>query len=130
MTATESHSANGHSTTADPEALRAEIARTRAGLGETVEALAAKADVKTRAQETMRSSVEAAKLRMREGAEQVAVNAAYAGRELRTHPRQTLQTGLRRLVDSARQRPAPWVVGSALLVLVALIGYRGRRESL
>jgi hypothetical protein len=33
----------------DPEALRAEIVRTRAALGATVEALAAKADVKARA---------------------------------------------------------------------------------
>jgi len=130
MTATESeHDHNGHSPAADPDALRAEIARTRAGLGATVEALAAKADVKTRAQEAMHSSVETAKLRMREGVEQVAVNAAYAGRELRTHPRQTLQSGMRRLLDSARERPAPWVVGSALLVLAALIGFRGHRES-
>jgi hypothetical protein len=130
MTATESeHDHNGHSPAPDPDALRAEIARTRAGLGETVEALAAKADVKTRAQEAMHSSVAAAKLRMREGVEQVAVNAAYAGRELRTHPRQSLQSGMRRLLDSARERPAPWVVGSALLVLAALIGFRGHREN-
>jgi hypothetical protein len=66
---------------------------------------------------------------MREGVEQVAVNAAYAGRELRTHPRQSLQSGMRRLLDSARERPAPWVVGSALLVLAALVGFRSRRES-
>ncbi|WP_433087981.1 DUF3618 domain-containing protein [Dactylosporangium sp. CA-052675] len=33
----------------DPEALRAEIVRTRAALGETLEALAAKTDVKARA---------------------------------------------------------------------------------
>ncbi|WP_433202892.1 DUF3618 domain-containing protein [Dactylosporangium sp. CS-047395] len=39
--------ADGHVN--DPEALRAEIVRTRAALGETVEALAAKADVKARA---------------------------------------------------------------------------------
>jgi hypothetical protein len=130
MTATESeHDHNGHGPAADPDALRAEIARTRAGLGETVEALAAKADVKTRAQEAMHSSVAAAKLRMREGVEQVAVNAAYAGRELRTHPRQSLQSGMRRLLDSARERPAPWVVGSALLVLAALVGFRGHREN-
>ncbi|WP_432987307.1 DUF3618 domain-containing protein [Dactylosporangium sp. CA-233914] len=129
MTSTESsYSHNGHSRTADPDAIRAEIARTRAGLGETVEALAAKADVKARAQEAVHSSVEAAKLRMREGVEQVAVNAAYAGRELRTHPRQSLRAGLRRMVDSARERPAPWVVGSAMLVLMALIGYRNRRD--
>ncbi|GAA3282052.1 DUF3618 domain-containing protein [Dactylosporangium vinaceum] len=163
MTATDSqHSANGHTTNghttnghttsgntasghshtpSTPEALRAEITRTRAGLGETVEALAAKADVKARAQEAVHttvenakdrvsSGVEAAKLRVREGAEQVAVNAAYAGRELRTHPRTALQSGMRRLLDSAREHPAPWIVGSALLVLAGLVGYRSRQETM
>ncbi|MDG6109743.1 DUF3618 domain-containing protein [Dactylosporangium aurantiacum] len=129
MTATESkNSHNGHVTPTDPEALRQEIARTRAGLGETVEALAAKADVKARAQEAVSTSVTAAKLRMREGVEQVAVNAAYAGRELRTHPRQVLDQSLRRMVRSARERPAPWVVASGLLILMALIGYRKGQE--
>jgi hypothetical protein len=128
MTATESKS-NGHVAPSDPAALREEIARTRAGLGETVEALAAKADVKARAQEAVHTSVAAAKLRMREGVEQVAVNAAYAGRELRTHPRQTVQLTLHRMVESVRERPAPWVVASGLLVLVALVGYRkGHQE--
>jgi hypothetical protein len=129
MTATHSKNGhNGHVTPTDPEALRQEIARTRAGLGETVEALAAKADVKARAQEAVVTSVTAAKLRMREGVEQVAVNAAYAGRELRTHPRQTLELALRRAlgstVRSVRERPAPWVIASGLLVLAALVGYR------
>jgi hypothetical protein len=130
MTATGSR--NGHKPdsghpAADPEALRQEIARTRAGLGQTVEALAAKADVKGRAQEAVHSSVAAAKLRVREGVEQVAVNAAYAGRELRTRPRQTFEHGLRRMARSARERPAPWVVASGLLVLAALVGYRRHR---
>ncbi|MFI5908723.1 DUF3618 domain-containing protein [Dactylosporangium sp. NPDC051541] len=141
MTATDSqHSSNGHTPTT-PEALRAEIKRTRAGLGETVEALAAKADVKARAQEAVHttvenakervhSSVEAAKLRMREGAGQVAVNAAYAGRELRTNPKTTMQTAMRRLLDSAREHPAPWIVGSALLVLAGVIGYRSHQDDM
>jgi len=125
MTATDSkNSHNGHAAPADPEALRQEIARTRTGLGETVEALAAKADVKARAQEAVSTSVTAAKLRMREGVEQVAVNAAYASRELRTRPRQTMERSLQRMVQSVRDRPAPWVVASGLLVLAALIGYR------
>lgn len=125
MTATGSKNGhNGRAAPTDPEALRQEIAHTRAGLGETVEALAAKADVKARAQEAVHSSVTAAKLRMREGVEQVAANAAYAGRELRTHPQQTVVSMLQRLQRSARERPAPWVVGSGLLILVALIGYR------
>ena len=129
MTATSSRNGrNGQAGPADPEALRQEIARTRAGLGATVEALAAKADVKGRAQEAVHSSVTAAKLRMREGVGQVAVNAAYAGRELRTHPRQSLEHTLRRMRRSVRERPAPWVVASGLLILAALIGYRkGRR---
>lgn len=129
MTATESkNSHNGHVTPTDPEALRQEIARTRAGLGETVEALAAKADVKSRAQEAVSTSVTAAKLRMREGVEQVAVNAAYASRELRTHPRQALELSLQRMVQSVRDRPAPWVVASGLLILAALVGYRKGHE--
>ncbi len=48
----------------DTEALRREIARTRAELGETVQALAAKADVKARARE----QVEQTKQRVRERA--------------------------------------------------------------
>lgn len=140
MTATESKNGhnghNGHTSAhnggaaapTDPEALRQEIARTRVELGETVEALAAKADVKARAQEAVSTSVTAAKLRMREGVEQVAVNAAYAGRELRTHPRQTVERTLQRMVRSVRERPAPWVVASGLLVLVALVGYRKGHE--
>jgi transposase-like protein len=44
--------ANGHRPASrEPDALRAEIARTRVELGETVSALAAKVDVKARAQE-------------------------------------------------------------------------------
>ncbi len=39
--------------TGDPEALRVEIERTRAELGETIAALAAKADVRARAREKL-----------------------------------------------------------------------------
>ena len=35
------------------------------------------------------------------GAGQVAANTAYATRELRTHPRATLQAGLGRLLESS-----------------------------
>jgi hypothetical protein len=41
--------------TGDPEALQAQIARTRAELGETVEALAARADLRARAKEKVGS---------------------------------------------------------------------------
>jgi hypothetical protein len=127
MTATDSRNGHGNPPS-DPQELREEIARIRADLGDTVEALAAKADVKARAQEAVHSTVETAKLRMREGVEQVAVNAAYAGRELRTHPKEAIQTGLQRMVVSVRERPAPWVVASALLVLAGLVGFRNNRR--
>jgi Protein of unknown function (DUF3618) len=52
MTAGETgNSGSGHAPPDDPEALLAEIDRTRQELGDTVEALAAKADVKARAQQ-------------------------------------------------------------------------------
>ena len=54
--------------------------------------------------------------------------AAVPRRELRTHPRLTVQRSLHRMVQSVRDRPAPWVVGSGLLILVALIGYRKGHE--
>jgi hypothetical protein len=54
-------------TPSEPEALRREIERTRTQLGETVEALAAKADVKARAQD----AVDGAKARAHEAAEEV-----------------------------------------------------------
>jgi hypothetical protein len=62
MTATESRN-NGHQEPADVAALRQEIARTRAALGVTVEALAAKADVKARAHDAVAEAKTRAKAR-------------------------------------------------------------------
>ncbi|MGX1128292.1 FtsZ-interacting cell division protein ZipA [Streptomyces glaucescens] len=42
---------NGKKTASSPEELREQVARTRSELGDTVEAIAAKSDVKSRAQE-------------------------------------------------------------------------------
>jgi hypothetical protein len=63
MTATESRN-NGHHEPADVAALRQEIARTRAELGATVEALAAKADVKARAHDAVAEAKTRAKTRV------------------------------------------------------------------
>ncbi|WIM99864.1 DUF3618 domain-containing protein [Actinoplanes oblitus] len=52
----------------DPDQLRSEIEQTRAELGETVEALAAKTDVKGRAQRRVREEVETAKERVAQAA--------------------------------------------------------------
>ena len=55
----------------EPEELRREIEQTRAELGETVEALAMRADVKARAQAAAQDAVDDAKLRARGALDQV-----------------------------------------------------------
>ena len=56
----------------EPEELRREIEQTRAELGETVEALAMRADVKARAQAAAQDAVDDAKLRARGALDTVA----------------------------------------------------------
>jgi ElaB/YqjD/DUF883 family membrane-anchored ribosome-binding protein len=72
----------------DPDAIRADIDRTRDELGDSVQALAAKADVKARAQQKLA----AAKERARHAAQDASVRAKSTAQ----------QTG-----DTVRQRPGP-----------------------
>jgi hypothetical protein len=101
----------------DPAALRSEILRTRADLGHTVEALAAKADVKARARDT----VQAARLRARDGVEQTLSSAVHAAREMRSHPGQQMRLAMARMRRSFAEHPAPWVVAGGLLTVVLLV---------
>lgn len=55
-----------------PDEIRADIQRTRAELGDTVQALAAKADVKTRARSAVRQAEVQARRTVNEAAEEVA----------------------------------------------------------
>ncbi len=103
--------------TGDTEALREEIRRTRVELSETMEALAAKADVKKR----LKSSADQARERMREQAAQtVARVRAQAG--LRHEQARPGEIGLRR-------SPAPFVAlaAGAMAAAVVLLIIRGRR---
>jgi hypothetical protein len=104
---------NGHGNgTGDPDALRAEIRRTRVELGETVEALAAKADVKKR----LKSSADQARERVRE---QAALTVA----------RVRGQAALTRPPVRGRHGPAPFVAlaAGAIVTAVVLMIIRGRR---
>jgi Flp pilus assembly protein TadB len=96
---------------ADTEALREEIRRTRVELGETMEALAAKADVKKR----LKSSTDQAKERMRE---QAAMTVARVRGQAR-------QRG-----ERVRGNPAPMaaLAAGALAAVVVLMIVRGRRR--
>lgn len=111
-----------------PEQLRSEIAETREDLGETVEQLAAKADVKARGQEAVddakgraRDEVEDRKDRVRQAAQRVQATAQQKREEgvSADDVRAAAQTG----VEKAKANPVPAVaagVGAALLVILIL----------
>lgn len=103
----------------DMETLRQEIAQTRAELGETVQALAAKADVKARLQET----ADDAKARVREGLQNAAVEAKSAAAAAPERA-QALATRTGRAI---RSNPVPFVVAAGAVALVVLF-VRWRRS--
>lgn len=85
----------------ETERLRAEIEHTREQLGETVQALAYKADVPARARDKLHETREAAELKARRVAAQAAAT----------------------IPGPVRQRPAP-VAAAVLAVLLGLLGLR------
>jgi ElaB/YqjD/DUF883 family membrane-anchored ribosome-binding protein len=85
------------------EELRSDIAETRAELGDTVEALAAKTDVKERAKETVRETAAAA--------------------------RDSGQQAVDRVEDSVRRRPASWGLALAGVIgAVIVLAWRRSRS--
>ncbi|MEU7588055.1 DUF3618 domain-containing protein [Micromonospora sp. NPDC049230] len=119
--------------TGDTEALREEIRRTRVELGETMEALAAKADVKAR----LKESAEQAKERMREQAAQAV--ARVRGQAVRGVGMARAQAyekgGLVRAQaydkgELVRRNPVPWaaIAAGAVATVVVLMIVRGRRR--
>jgi uncharacterized protein YdbL (DUF1318 family) len=101
--------------TRTPEQIRADIARTREEVGDTVEALAAKTDVKAQARER----VEEVKGNLRAKADEVKAKAQGS-------TPQSAQQGGRQVVTKVRENPAPLVIGGAVL-LAFLIGRRTAR---
>ena len=116
----------------DPDALRAEIAEIRAELGDTVEALAAKTDVKAQAQ----AKVEQTKQQVREKVEQTKVQLGHTADSLKTKAagrtgqlRERAEVGRVKAQASsdrgkqALSRYAPWpqIAAGALATAVALV---------
>ncbi|MDG4770439.1 DUF3618 domain-containing protein [Solwaraspora sp. WMMD792] len=101
MTSHNGRSGNG---TGDLDLLRAEIRQTRAELGQTVQALAAKTDVKSR----LRLGADRARLRLRDSARQAAATA-------RRPDRRTVAV------------PALVVAGTVVTVVLVWLTRRGRR---
>jgi hypothetical protein len=102
--------------TRSPEEIRADIDTTREQVGDTVEALAEKTDVKAQ----MQQHVETAK-------ENVRAKAGEARTKLQASTPATAQEGGRQAVAKVRENPAPVVLGGAVLVAF-LLGRRSARS--
>lgn len=118
----------------DIAAIRADIVEARAELGDTVEALAAKADVKARAKdaaetakERIAETAETAKTRVTEtvstGAHLVQERAEELSAKAKADPR------VRRVVSEVRQRPVAIASAVAVGVIVLAIATVLRRRS-
>jgi cobalamin biosynthesis Mg chelatase CobN len=129
--------------------LRAEIARTRADLGETVQALAAKADVKARAKEQVESTKQKVKAQAAETTEKVRGAAVVASGRVRTAASQAsdrargtaVQAGdkvresgaLDRAQDArqqVRRNPVPFaaVLAAGVVIVAVILIVKGRRR--
>lgn len=117
-------------------ALRQEIAQTRAELGDTVEALAAKADVKARAQEKVDETkarvnqvVAEAKVAAREKASQAVDSGRELAVELRNDPKVPARRAADRVRTSVRTYPRQWAaIGAVVAVFTLLVARRRRVE--
>ena len=98
-----------------PEEIRAEIGQTREQVGDTVEALAAKTDVKAQAKQR----IEAIKGNVRQRGETLKARAQS------TTP-QTAQQGGQQVVAKVRANPAPFAIGGAILAGFLLGRLTGR----
>jgi len=115
-------------------ALRSDIERTREELGETVEALAAKADVKARAREKVddvkvraQEQVEQAKEAAKDKAERLAQSTGDLMQELRTEPAVPARRAALGVRDSVRDNPQRWVAVAAVALVVVYLVRRRRR---
>lgn len=125
MTTTGSVNGNHVGTPTDVGELRHDITRTREELGETIEALAAKADVKARAKESVADAKVRAKLKVQDTRASIMDGVAA----VRADPVGQAKLGFDRVRRSVTERPTPWIVGGAFVALAALVsvGKRARR---
>ena len=111
------HGGEGAQPTDDKEALRAEIEQTRAELGETVEALSAKADVKAQ----VKDKVEENKAKLRD--QQVRAQAKLRDQKV------LAQAKYGEVSEQAKANPAPFAAAAGGVVALLLIVRRLRRRS-
>jgi hypothetical protein len=113
-------------TPADPQQLRAEIERTRADLGETVQELAAKADVKARAKQAVGDTTDRARQKLAGVKDQAAQAAGTAAERASAVKQQLADSDL----PAPMRRPVPLAaIAAAVAAVVTLIVVARRRRS-
>ncbi|MEU4558126.1 DUF3618 domain-containing protein [Actinoplanes sp. NPDC023936] len=120
---------NGSAAKPDLAVLREEIKQTRAELGETVQALAAKADVKARARDQVEQTRQRVLAQAHELTGRVREAAVTAGGRAASATGHARETALAPAAERVRADPAPALLvaaGLAALVGIILI-VRGRR---
>jgi uncharacterized protein YdbL (DUF1318 family) len=110
-----SHAADEPERTRTPEEIRADIEQTRAEVGDTVEALAEKTDVKAQAQH-----------RVDEIKHTVQAKADDVKAKARSTTPDSAQQGAQQIVEKVRANPLPLAAAGALLAAF-LLGRRSRR---
>jgi Protein of unknown function (DUF3618) len=110
--------------TDDPQQLAEEIERTREQLGETVEQLVAKTDVKARARDTASQLTGRLKVKASQASQQAA---AAVSRIPRATP-EPVQRAVTKAAAGVRRRPVPLMaaVGAAVLAWIVIPWWRRR----
>jgi hypothetical protein len=94
----------------DPDAIRQEIEQTRERMGDTVDALAYKADVKTRAKESVSDKVDSLKSKVT-GAKDSVSDATPSGGDVKA--------GAKRTVGIAQENPLGLAIGATAVGFIA-----------
>lgn len=110
-------------------ALRSEIEQTRAELGETVEQLAYKVDVKARAKEKVEETKARAAAVATQARDKARDKVRETAHELRTEPAVPARRAAVRMRTSVRERPAQWATAAAALLAFAALVVRKRRRA-
>jgi len=109
----------------DPDTIRAEIAETRADLGDTVDALAAKTDVRGRA----RARLAATRARARQTAARATISARAKTGPALERTRGYTGTVRRTAAESGPRARAVSGAGAAAVLVLVLVGVRRRRRA-
>jgi len=110
----------------DPRRLRSEIDETRAELGETVQALAARTDVKARARHAVGGATDQAKQKLAAASDRAAQAAGVVAGKAASAKDQLA----RRQVPPRMRRPLPWaaLAGAAAAIGLVVVLIRRRRS--